>query len=991
MASDPIPEVPSLSAALPRRPLTFLDLPRETQKEIFSHCFQNDLISLALVSKHFRDLAASQLYRNFHIVFPDDGDIAFDTPLDGLAGGLDTFVTSDYDYAQHLRDLSLDTLSGGEAAELAYKPYLYSLSCGKFLNTLLQMTLRRAKALDTFRWNIRVELSRPVYQTLHGIDTLKHVHIRMQSGPSLYETPPRLPLAASPGLALPTSLTPHISDLMPPPPPAPAFLMPTQPSVFYLTPPSAPPPPAMPKPRLKTLKKWPTTKEPPTLSGFKKLRSLAVLDIDSLDIITELKSCVRNSSGTLTKLKLSFSDALGHQARKPPPDIDPDDSEIDDEFQAIPLPPTDDASAPAKAFRAQEERKSQEAVLGRIFDVQPYVVKKVVRRPLVDKGKSAIEVPPLSPSEEFVNGLKRVATLLMKGTAGTTDVTTGQQEVLDTIVEAARKYVASVEGKPKSEKDQPNGAVSSSSTTDVGNGAQSTQETQQPGSSSPVQEIDYTIKEEDEEANPDNIRIEEPDGQLTLDSTTGSGRETPESSVATELSSSKQSPQLTNGTPASGPVVSSSNVGKAVANLAAQRINFKSLTEKLVFYEVQANELNKEIQQLRLDNDYSKSSLDRITAADRQMREFAGSIQEIQKEILVVEAEIRDAEKQMPLESNSDDAEARGRRITEYVRSTRGIALETLSLYLIPVKVSVLYRAIDVRALKRITLLNVGSQAPLWTMLAKENRVKPLPLRKIFTDNVSLAFLTCVSQLEEVHELFMLERDLKYKPESFAPRTTTTIDQIRRLVLKKHIGTLQRLMIKNQADQTWDVDEKAVLLLCRHGKALEELAVSMNIRAIHTLLQRISGLVNLRALHIINLRNDDTCVWVMRETRRFLVDTLSHAPDMKLQWISIDDGDKVDRVVQCGSDGEKKPKAKAKAKGKGKAGTGTGGPPAGGGGGNSTYPMLSLNGWDPDASDSSDDDGDGDDQALKFDLEQCRFYDTWGIKIFKKEVVCGKL
>jgi hypothetical protein len=128
-----------------------IDLPREVQKEIFSHCSQSDLICLSLVSREFRELAAAQLYRNFHIVFPDEDDPTYDSPIDGLAGGLDTFVTSDYDYAKHLRDLSLDTLSAGDRGETAYKPYLYSVSCGKFMNTLLHLTLKKAKSLEAFR------------------------------------------------------------------------------------------------------------------------------------------------------------------------------------------------------------------------------------------------------------------------------------------------------------------------------------------------------------------------------------------------------------------------------------------------------------------------------------------------------------------------------------------------------------------------------------------------------------------------------------------------------------------------------------------------------------------------------------------------------------------------------------------------------------------------------------------------------------------------
>lgn len=115
-------------------------------------CSQSDLICCALVSQHFRELASALLYRSFNILFPDDDDVRFESPIDGLAGGLDTFTTSDYNYAKHLRELSMDTVSTGVKAEHAYKPYLYSTSCGKFLNTLLYLTLQKARSLESFRY-----------------------------------------------------------------------------------------------------------------------------------------------------------------------------------------------------------------------------------------------------------------------------------------------------------------------------------------------------------------------------------------------------------------------------------------------------------------------------------------------------------------------------------------------------------------------------------------------------------------------------------------------------------------------------------------------------------------------------------------------------------------------------------------------------------------------------------------------------------------------
>jgi len=96
-------------------------------------------------------MAAEELYRTFHIVFPDEDDFSNECSIDGLAGGLDTFVTSEYNYAQHLREIILETLSGGDKGERTYKDYLYSVSCGKFMNTLLLLTLRKAKTLETFK------------------------------------------------------------------------------------------------------------------------------------------------------------------------------------------------------------------------------------------------------------------------------------------------------------------------------------------------------------------------------------------------------------------------------------------------------------------------------------------------------------------------------------------------------------------------------------------------------------------------------------------------------------------------------------------------------------------------------------------------------------------------------------------------------------------------------------------------------------------------
>ncbi len=93
----------------------------------------------------------------------------------------------------------------------------------------------------------------------------------------------------------------------------------------------------------------------------------------------------------------------------------------------------------------------------------------------------------------------------------------------------------------------------------------------------------------------------------------------------------------------------------------------------------------------------------------------------------MVEAEIQDVEKLVPLATSFDAAEAQARRISDYLKATRGLALQSLSIYLLPVRASVLSRAVDLHVLKRLTLLNVGPQGPIWALLQKENRESPLP------------------------------------------------------------------------------------------------------------------------------------------------------------------------------------------------------------------------------------------------------------------------
>jgi hypothetical protein len=68
-----------------------------------------------------------------------------------LALGLETFTTSDYDYGKYVREFIVEPTCGLEDSQDAYREYLADTSCGKFLNNLLVLTLRKTRALETFK------------------------------------------------------------------------------------------------------------------------------------------------------------------------------------------------------------------------------------------------------------------------------------------------------------------------------------------------------------------------------------------------------------------------------------------------------------------------------------------------------------------------------------------------------------------------------------------------------------------------------------------------------------------------------------------------------------------------------------------------------------------------------------------------------------------------------------------------------------------------
>ena len=181
-------------------------------------------------------------------------------------------------------------------------------------------------------------------------------------------------------------------------------------------------------------------------------------------------------------------------------------------------------------------------------------------------------------------------------------------------------------------------------------------------------------------------------------------------------------------------------------------------------------------------------------------------------------------------EDTSTPAMSTDEAMQAYIRATHGLQLEELSLEWVPLKASIVARALDLSVLKHLTLLEVGPQDAFWTLLVRlQNATQIIAFKSIHTDNVSLPFVKFLATFEGLEELFMLERNKKQAAEP-EPESTITISNIRRGALRKHLPTLQRLSLRNERNEHWDVDPKTLRCLALKGAKLRELAFSLSLK-----------------------------------------------------------------------------------------------------------------------------------------------------------------
>lgn len=536
-------------------------------------------------------------------------------------------------------------------------------------------------------------------------------------------------------------------------------------------------------------------RKPRDLSLFSGLKSLAVLDIDDLNYIPEVANCITSSSASIRSVKFSLSEHFAMKARKPNGGYSDSESMSEvDEFGwnqnhvAAPgasawgttIDPVASAPPPNDP-EVRRVRMSQEAILSEIFGLEEPTfqihVDHALEQAIVAGDQRAQKIAKLpSRSDEdknFVQVLRQMVQILPAAVYSGSG-SSRSLKALELIEKATSRYLERMD---QGAGDEGKASASSSS------------------------------KSKNKKAGPKGPKLHA-NPSMPLDKTTVSDQES--SATPNVLPESSEEP----------------------CSLTMRQEKTDEYISSVVDME-HPDEVEEEGEdQEFVDPDGGAGSHTPVkkpgptseTKAEYTPSESSPSFSAGRAKGKQAIRELQDAAKSLHADAETN----LGQSLDEYIRSTHGLPLDSLSIYLIPVKATVLCRAVDVFALKHLSLLNVGHQRVLWTMLAKLHQIRPLQLTSIHTDNVTPSFLSFVNGLDRVTELFMIEGSSRAKMESFAPRTTVKIEDIKHMILNKHIKHLRRLIIRNDDTPIWALNSQTARYIAAHGPSLVELAVGLN-------------------------------------------------------------------------------------------------------------------------------------------------------------------
>ena len=569
-----------------------------------------------------------------------------------------------------------------------------------------------------------------------------------------------------------------------------------------------------------------------TLSKFSGLRDLTLLDLADLDCLEEIAGCLRTSSSTLRSFTLSLSWDLALKARKPEtaaPVVAEDMSDPMTESDDEPAdPPTTSQTAPT--FNADDTRKdriAQEAILATIFNEQEVADQgvKLEKKLALSKDKAV--------RKKSVIPLLQTMLKLVRATMSETDFSDPEVkrlalELKKTVAEASSKVPPSLLGSIWNNQSAGVGSSSSSALEPLWNSFPPPETAAVPPVHIPMPPslmgaMDTAAWDSLDDASKQSVvdDIYSPHGintssVLPLPSLTATGA----AAVPTPLLSLPDpEPQPNYGNEDSmdvdmdHPDESGFDVGLD-----------EEIEDDETGTEVSTDANNGEAVSLGSPRKRARfgavSTPNSPTHASRSSQSIKGKGKEV--------------ETMSSVEVSSEPPNAfktQDQLMQDYVRITHGLQLEELKLYLVPLKASIVARALDLRVLRHIMLLEVGPQVAFWNLLHRlSNSISGIGFDCIHTDDVSHALLTFLATTtHSPKELYFHKRKKKVaEPDATAgPLNTTSIFKVG---LRKHLKTLTHLMLKNDTDDTWDLDERTVRWICLKGKALIELGVGMRIK-----------------------------------------------------------------------------------------------------------------------------------------------------------------
>jgi len=267
---------------------------------------------------------------------------------------------------------------------------------------------------------------------------------------------------------------------------------------------------------------------------------------------------------------------------------------------------------------------------------------------------------------------------------------------------------------------------------------------------------------------------------------------------------------------------------------------------------------------------------------------------------------------------------------------SRKLKLTILELERIYLSIPVLSRSIDWSRLESLTLLGCMNHEQLWKALRRTftpaplrnrtpvsklgstltrqrssstsfNRIEPseykLNIRRIHTDTVSKALLSFIKDTIPPDTLEWL-----FLQETNAYKSTVTIDEIYRSAVRRHRGSLRKLLIDSElkdkpilrdrdrdrdtVDTSWRrwVCHQDLITCITSGKMqLRELSLSIDYKNWHYFLQRLPNATGLRSLHISHIADHPYGrPFDPRDVALQVLDIIALRPEIELCYLGVE-------------------------------------------------------------------------------------------------------